>query len=1683
MVKRKSTITIAISFTLLMLLTPLAQTMSQTSNQLASQTLNQSIKSPAAISTDPCSPFQRKYIDPELLNSVGLTRVLVVASDNIPPNEIAKYMISSGATPSFKGFYIMVGVMHADNVELLASDPRILAILKDRKVEYSVSTDIRTTDSPLGKNLFILPLEKDEMGFGNDSLAGKPETTLREVANITGAKRAWTDLGINGTDVTIAIVDTGVDYGALGLGYWDTVARDKMGYPAAFDADAECMAITNTTVTATYMVGTGKYLNTSGIDPDVYLGAMGPLLGMSAVAKFSNLTGSLWPADMEITSIISRSGNYHFGVMIQYWNMVPEYLVMQVFPVLVVDSITAGVYDTVYVDLSFDWAWLSLISSYYPEVLPHWPGTWPPEYSFADETPITAKGLTVAARDFTGDGINDLSAGSLGYFLDVWEASPDAADRRLVLKPIDTAGNYTVFVNDWFGHGTYCAGSAGGRDSGHLLAGSGIAPGAKIMGIDALWIGDIIEAELWAAGFDLIPGTEGWSNLIPGYGTVWGTWNYTGNHKADIISNSWGLSEWAPGLQGLYWYDLLTILEDALMVPGYLDPNYPGTVVVQAGGNGAPGYGTFTSPGYATLPISAGASTSFGTTASSLFGVEGGYYDDVIPWSATGPTPQGNAKPDVVNVGAWAWVPGPVWSGLGDGWNAFSIFGGTSMATPLTSGSVALLIQGYATARAIKPTPETAKVILKSTAKDLGYDVFLQGSGRVDCFAAVSSALGTSGVITTSPITWENVRSEIQYSWSVASEFFGYPLQVSPPTGPINDVSWFAGVVRPGNSTSAEFTITNLANDTISATITPSVYEHIGSLTIYSGKTGPLKGWLEGYGDQFTIDTSTIPSKAELMEVALTVPYSYFDLNGDYEWDNRFRIFILDWIDSNHNGVVDPGETFVVNYGYNTGTSVEARVGFPLSKFKGEPLIWISQVSQTGVPYAPVPYKVYVSYYKRDNRAWTTMPANITVKANSSESFTAKLTVPPETAQGIYEGQIILNITTPYTRATVIPVSLAVPMVLPEGNLSIDITPPNKTELYDPYRVNGYFDWRWRYEAGDWKVWLIDIQDPSVVAAFVSINWTGKMTDIDMFVINPPGVIVGNATSPYLGNGCFEWATNTNAASKYVAFHTSNPASSPVPGIYTILLHNVLFDGAVYPENVTGRVELVKLIPREPVTLPVKPGNSGSFTFTLTTGRTLSDISIGAYYYTQFLVNATPSFISEIPAMGSESFTVTVTIPEDTPTGIYPVVVEVFISELMGPPMYMPVIAFINVVADNTPPIISMVSPTEGEVIGGAIKIQAYARDDVDTVKSAEYSIVGGPYTNMTLDAATGLWTTSVDTTKLPDGAATLLINATDRAGNSGIKEFTLTIDNTKPTAEITVPDYVRGTVPIAVNASDQNFDRAELYVSGELVETWTMPGAQTYSWNTTELTDGAYLVKLIVYDKAGNMATNETSVMIDNTMPIAEIRAPLVGSHVRGTYHVTVYGQDVNLDTLELYVNDSLVKTLTMGGVQTHMWGTATLTDGAYTVKLVIRDKAGNAIEDTVTVTVDNTPPTVSITAPAAGAELLGTVTIQFTASDANPDEVFLYIDNAMFNVTGTTSYRWATTTLGDGSHTIRLAATDRAGNSAEKSIAVVTVNVRCATEDTRNTYLATGLPIGLVIGALVAYALLRRRKVTETK
>ncbi|HKT48567.1 MAG TPA: Ig-like domain-containing protein, partial [Candidatus Acidoferrales bacterium] len=104
----------------------------------------------------------------------------------------------------------------------------------------------------------------------------------------------------------------------------------------------------------------------------------------------------------------------------------------------------------------------------------------------------------------------------------------------------------------------------------------------------------------------------------------------------------------------------------------------------------------------------------------------------------------------------------------------------------------------------------------------------------------------------------------------------------------------------------------------------------------------------------------------------------------------------------------------------------------------------------------------------------------------------------------------------------------------------------------------------------------------------------------------------------------------------------------------------------------------------------------------------------------------------------------------------------------------------------------------------------------------------------------------------------------------------------------------------------------------------------------------------------------------------------------------------------------------------------------------------AGN--DQTFTTTADTTPPTVSITSPAANSTLSGTVSVTATAADnVAVATVQFKVDGANSGAALTAapySYALNTTTLSDGNHVLSAVATDAAGNSATSATVAVKVN-----------------------------------------
>ena len=278
---------------------------------------------------------------------------------------------------------------------------------------------------------------------------------------------------------------------------------------------------------------------------------------------------------------------------------------------------------------------------------------------------------------------------------------------------VDFVNGQTSKYDDW-GHGTHVAGIIAGNGYDSFGLRTAIAPGASIIALKALdnqgkgRISAIIAALDWAVT------------------------NKT-RYNIRVINMSLGA-----GVFESYNTDPLTLAAKRAVEAGI--------VVVAAAGNmgkasnGEPQYGAIGAPGNAPWVLTVGASSTNGTTDR--------LDDTIAPYSSRGPTMiDFAAKPDLVAPGTGTVslsVPGSALyaekaaflvSGLrwGLGSIPYLTLSGTSMATPVVAGTVALMLQANPSL-----TPNEVKAILQYTAQVYSnYDYLTQGAGFLNTLGAV----------------------------------------------------------------------------------------------------------------------------------------------------------------------------------------------------------------------------------------------------------------------------------------------------------------------------------------------------------------------------------------------------------------------------------------------------------------------------------------------------------------------------------------------------------------------------------------------------------------------------------------------------------------------------------------------------------------------------------------------------------------------------------------------------------------------------------------------------------------------------------------------------------------------------------------------------------------------------------
>jgi len=372
-------------------------------------------------------------------------------------------------------------------------------------------------------------------------------------------------------------------------------------------------------------------------------------------------------------------------------------------------------------------------------------------------------------------------------------------------------------------------------------------------------------------------------------------------------------------------------------------------------------------------------------------------------------------------------------------------------------------------------------------------------------------------------------------------------------------------------------------------------------------------------------------------------------------------------------------------------------------------------------------------------------------------------------------------------------------------------------------------------------------------------------------------------------------------------------------------------------------------------------------------------------------------------------------------------------------------------IGDNEKPSVTITNPQNNSIVSGIIKIQVTADDKISGLNKIIPKAPSGInkvefYVDNTKigEDTSSPYEISWDTTQVSDGDHIIKAKAYDVAGNSSDASITVKVDNTGPTISITEPAnnaIVRGTISIKGSANDPNgLSKVELYINDILKQTYTSNSFE-YSWDTTNVQDGDYTIKVKAEDSLGNTSQKSISVKVDNTGPTVSITEPANNAVVGGLVTIKVTVNDANgIDKVEFYIDNTLLGSDASSPYEI-TWDTKSYSDGNYTITVKAIDKAGNTSQTSITVRVDNTAPFVSIINPVDGSYVKGTITIQATAtSQLGVSKIEFYVDNTKIGEDTSSPYEisWNTAQVSDGDHTIKAKAYDIVNNSREVSIAV---------------------------------------------
>lgn len=370
---------------------------------------------------------------------------------------------------------------------------------------------------------------------------------------------------------------------------------------------------------------------------------------------------------------------------------------------------------------------------------------------------------------------------------------------------------------------------------------------------------------------------------------------------------------------------------------------------------------------------------------------------------------------------------------------------------------------------------------------------------------------------------------------------------------------------------------------------------------------------------------------------------------------------------------------------------------------------------------------------------------------------------------------------------------------------------------------------------------------------------------------------------------------------------------------------------------------------------------------------------------------------------------------------------------------------------DSSVPAVTIVQPAHGIITNTPVlDISGTASVSGDTIQSVKLSVNGGPFQDV---GNTDWYKNAVS---LSQGSNTLTVQALTSGGKSASASVSLLIDSIAPQLQVSSPSdgtvfngsSANITVTGSVTESGSGLEGVYLSTGGEFVQV-----SQALNWSTLiNLPADQYTLSVFARDLAGNTSlTQNVQVSVTNT--------PSLGL----TVHFKNTGSWAQVRLHYWDVEPSQPQT-GWPGVLMHNdgngWWSYTITN-AESASVIFNNgsgtQTGNLSRESEGWYVwseqtwysqdpdDNVPPIVSLTAPAAGTTLQGTVTLSAAASDdKGVVKVEFYYDNVRIITLSNApwTYQWNSAYCPSGSHNLTARAYDLKNSTVSSPVSVTTSN-----------------------------------------